>query len=101
MAEDNKQIVGYAQLIQLGNTEYELYRIYIKPGLQKQRIGTSFLNEFNKTMKSGDILTVIVKKDNEMARTFYSKSGFKQIEEHILTLEEEPITVIKYEMIIK
>ncbi|WP_425453235.1 N-acetyltransferase family protein [Cohnella lupini] len=101
VAEESNQIIGYAQLIQLSEAKYDLYRIYIKPGSQKQGIGTKFLSEFIKIMKSEDALTVTVKKDNVIGRAFYSKNGFKEVEESTLTLEGKQLAIIKYELIIK
>lgn len=51
ITEFNSEVVGYAQTRQVNEEEYELLRIYVRPGYHKQGIGKGFIQEFVQVLK--------------------------------------------------
>ncbi|WEK56086.1 MAG: GNAT family N-acetyltransferase [Candidatus Cohnella colombiensis] len=98
IAEYNKETVGYAQIIQINDNEYELLRIYVRPKYQKLGIGKAFIEEFIKDLKPFNKLIAWVEKENDIGRFFYNKCGFKEVEELIEITEGHSTTLIKYEL---
>lgn len=98
IAEFNDEVVGYAQTSQVNEEEYELLRIYIRPEYHKLGIGKSFIQEFIQGLKPIKKLFAWVAKENRIGRAFYEKSGFKEVEEMIETIEGQVKTQIKYEL---
>lgn len=78
--------------------EYELLRIYIRPEYHKMGIGKEFIQRFTQVLKPINKLLAWVGKENHRGRAFYEKSGFKEIEEMIETIEGHSKTQVKYEL---
>ncbi|SLJ96812.1 MULTISPECIES: GNAT family N-acetyltransferase [unclassified Paenibacillus] len=98
IAEFNGKVVGYAQTRQVKEEEYELLRIYIRPEYHKMGIGKEFIKRFIQILKPINKMVAWVGKENHRGRTFYEKSGFKEIEEMIETIEGHSKTQVKYEL---
>lgn len=98
IAEFNKEVVGYAQTSQVNEEEYELLRIYVLPEYHKMGIGKGFIQEYIQVLKPIKKLFAWVAKENHNGRAFYEKSGFKEVEEMIETIEGQSKTQIKYEL---
>lgn len=98
IAEFNKEVVGYAQTSQINEEEYELLRIYVRPEYHKMGIGKGFIQEYIQVLKPIKELFAWVAKENHRARAFYVKSGFKEVEEKIETIEVQSKKQIKYEL---
>ncbi|WP_054955582.1 GNAT family N-acetyltransferase [Paenibacillus dakarensis] len=98
VAECNGEVVGYAQTGQVNEEEYELLRIYIRPEYHKMGIGKGFIQEFIQLLKPVKKMFAWVAKENHTGRAFYEKSGFKETEEMIETIEGQSKTQIKYEL---
>lgn len=98
IAEFNNEVVGYAQTSQVNEEEYELLRIYIRPVYHGMGIGKGFIQKFIHVLKPIKKLFAWVGKDNHIGRTFYEKSGFKEVEEMTETIEGHSKTQIKYEL---
>jgi ribosomal protein S18 acetylase RimI-like enzyme len=100
VAENEGQVVGYAQINQMENEEYELLRIYIKPDFQQKGIGTLFINEIIRVHHPLNKLIAWVQKENKAGRTFYEKKGFIINTEVTEIIEGQPKTQLKYELVI-
>lgn len=98
IAEFNKEVVGYAQTSQINEEEYELLRIYVRPEYHKMGIGKGFIQEYIQVLKPIKKLFAWVAKENHRGRAFYVKSGFKEVEEKIETIEGQSKKQIKYEL---
>jgi diamine N-acetyltransferase len=98
IAEYNNEVVGYAQTSQVNEEEYELLRIYVRPEYHKMGIGKAFVHEFIQVLKPIKKLFAWVAKENHIGRAFYEKSGFKEAEEMIETIEGQSKTHIKYQL---
>ncbi|QOS78505.1 GNAT family N-acetyltransferase [Paenibacillus sp. JNUCC31] len=98
IAEFNDEVVGYAQTRQVKEEEYELLRIYIRPEYHKMGIGKEFIRKFTQVLKRINKLFAWVGKENQIGRAFYEKSGFKEVEEKIETIEGHSKTQVKYEL---
>ncbi|PWW39947.1 MULTISPECIES: GNAT family N-acetyltransferase [Paenibacillus] len=98
IAEFNDKVVGYAQTRQVKEEEYELLRIYIRPEYHKMGIGKEFIQRYTQILKPINKLFAWVGKENHRGRAFYEKSGFKEIEEMIETIEGQSKTQVKYEL---
>ncbi|SHN53988.1 MULTISPECIES: GNAT family N-acetyltransferase [Paenibacillus] len=98
IAEYNGEVVGYAQTRQVNEEEYELLRIYIRPEYHKMGIGKEFIKRFIQVLNPINKLFAWVGKENHRGRAFYEKSGFKEIEEMIETIEGHSKTQVKYEL---
>jgi N-acetylglutamate synthase-like GNAT family acetyltransferase len=98
IAEFNGRVGGYAQTRQVKEEEYELLRIYIRPEYHKMGIGKEFIQRFTQDLKPIYKLFAWVGKENYIGRAFYEKSGFKEIEEMIETIEGHSKTQVKYEL---
>ena len=98
IAELNDEVVGYAQTSQVNEEEYELLRIYVRPKYHKTGIGRGFIQEYIQVLKPMRKLFAWVAKENHIGRAFYEKSGFKEAEEMVETIEGHSKTQIKYEL---
>lgn len=98
IAEFNNEVVGYAQTRQVNDEEYELLRIYVRPEYHKMGIGNGFIQEYIQILKPIKKLFAWVAKENHRGRAFYEKSGFKELEEKIETIEGQNKKQIKYEL---
>lgn len=98
VAEFNNEVVGYAQTSQVNEEEYELLRIYVRPEYHKMGIGKGFIQEYIQVLKPIKKLFAWVAKENHRGRAFYEKSGFKEVEEKIETIEGQSKKQIKYEL---
>ncbi|MGV2883968.1 GNAT family N-acetyltransferase [Paenibacillus taichungensis] len=98
IAEFNGKVAGYAQTRQVKEEEYELLRIYIRPEYHKMGIGKEFIQRFTQVLKPINKLFAWVGKENHIGRAFYEKSGFKEIEMMIETIEGHSKTQVKYEL---
>ncbi|MEF3353906.1 GNAT family N-acetyltransferase [Paenibacillus sp. GYB006] len=98
IAEFNNEVVGYAQTRQVNEEDYELLRIYIRPGYHKQGIGNEFIQEFVQVLKPIKKMFAWVAKDNHIGRAFYEKRGFKEVEEKVETIDGNSKIQIKYEL---
>lgn len=101
IAEFNNEVVGYAQTRQVNEEDYELLRIYVRPGYHKQGIGNGFIEEFVHVLKPIKKLFAWVAKDNHIGRAFYEKKGFKEVEEKVETIDGNSKIQTKYELEIK
>ena len=79
IAEENKKIIGYAQV---GKTEglWELLRIYISPVLIGKGIGAELMARVEKFLKKKKATKYIARPHvrNQIAKNFYKKMGFKR-----------------------
>ncbi|QYR19637.1 GNAT family N-acetyltransferase [Paenibacillus sp. sptzw28] len=98
IAEYNNEVVGFAQTSQVNDEDYELLRIYVRPEYHKIGIGNGFIQEFIQVLKPIKKLIAWVAKENHIGRSFYEKSGFKESEEKIETIEGQSKTQKKYEL---
>ncbi|OPG99600.1 hypothetical protein B2I21_01000 [Chryseobacterium mucoviscidosis] len=98
IAEFNDEVVGYAQTRQVNEEEYELLRIYIRPKYHKMGIGGEFILKFIQILNPIKKMFAWVGKENPIGRAFYEKSGFKEREEKIETIEGQSKTQVKYEL---
>lgn len=95
----NDQLAGYlklnikqAQSEKFADNALEIERIYLKPGFQRQGLGTAL---FNKTIELAakqrvDRIWLGVWENNTLAQKFYHKLGFKQIGDHVFQLGTDP-----------
>jgi N-acetylglutamate synthase-like GNAT family acetyltransferase len=98
IAEYNDEVVGYAQTSQVSDEEYELRRIYVRPEYHKMGIGKGFIQESIQVLKPLKKLFAWVAKENHIGRAFYEKSGFKEAEEMIETIDGHSKTQVRYEL---
>lgn len=98
IAEFNNEVVGYAQTSQVNEEEYELLRIYVRPEYHKMGIGKGFIQEYIQVLKPIKKLFAWVAKENHRGIAFYEKSGFRELEEKIETIEGQSKKQIKYEL---
>ncbi|MEM3581223.1 MAG: GNAT family N-acetyltransferase [Candidatus Bathyarchaeia archaeon] len=83
LAISGDEIIGFAQTIQQDAVTTELDRIIVFPQYTRKGIGALLLGEVIKDQKQMKIKSIIVKagKEENHARRFYEKNGFKQIGE--------------------
>lgn len=98
IAEFKGEVVGYAQTSQVSEEEYELLRIYVRPEFHKMGIGKGFIQEYIQILEPIKKLFAWVAKENHIGRSFYEKSGFKEVEEMIETIAGQSKAQIKYEL---
>lgn len=101
LAFKDDEIVGFAQTIQQDATTVELDRIIVFPQHAGKGIGTQLLDEVIKDQKQNGITRIIVNagKEEDHARRFYEKNGFKQITE--MTIDApwgKKLTLITYQL---
>jgi ribosomal protein S18 acetylase RimI-like enzyme len=80
---DRHEILGFAQTVQHNTNIVELDRIVVFPEYMRKGIGTMVLNRVIEDVKLKKIKSLIVNagKDEEHARRFYEKNGFKILKE--------------------
>lgn len=104
LAHDSDELVGFAQVIRRDATTAELDRIVIFPKHAGKGIGTRLLRCALTDQRRKGIRTVVVNagRDEEHARRFYEKNGFKQTGEATI---EAPwggrLNLVTYELPIK
>lgn len=83
LALENNEIMGFAQTIQQNANTVELDRIIILPEHTRKGLGTQLLNQVLIDQEQKGINNIIVNtgKEENQARRFYEKNGFKQIKE--------------------
>lgn len=83
LALENNEITGFAQTIQQNAETVELDRIIIFPEHMRKGIGTQLLKQVIIDQEQKGINNIIVNtgKEENQARRFYEKNGFKQIKE--------------------
>jgi len=101
LALENNEILGFAQTIQRDANTAELDRIMIFPQHARKGIGTQLLQQVLKDQKQKGNSTIIVntEKEENRARRFYEKNGFKQIKEApIKTPWGKNLTLVTYQL---
>lgn len=104
LALENDEIVGFAQTIQLNVDTVELDRIVVFPQYARKGIGTKLLQQVVLDQKQKGIGKIIVYagKEENHARKFYEKNGFKHIKE--ATIEApwgKKLTLVTYQLHLK
>lgn len=99
LALEDKEIVGFAQIIQQDAKTIELDRIIVF--FPRKGIGTQLLKEIIQDQKQNGVKNIIVAtgKEEDHARQFYEKNGFKQVDEKIMdTPWGNKLTIIIYNL---
>jgi len=99
LALEDKEIVGFAQIIQQDAKTIELDRIIVF--FPRKGIGTQLLKEIIQDQKQNGVKNIIVAtgKEEDHARQFYEKNGFKQVDEKIIdTPWGSKLTIIIYNL---
>lgn len=83
MALKDSEIIGFAQIIEWDASTAELDRIIIFPQHARKGVGTRLLHEALADQKQKGVKKIIANagKEENHARRFYEKNGFKQIKE--------------------
>lgn len=83
---NRSEILGFAQIVGHDPTTVELDRIVVFPEYERMGIGTKMLERAIADQKKERVRTLIVKagRDEDHARAFYEKNGFKQVKEETL-----------------
>jgi len=86
LALENDTIIGFAQMIKQQATIAELDRLIVLPEHARRGIGTQLLREGVIHQRSEGIRTIVVNagKQEEQARRFYEKNGFKLTNETMI-----------------
>jgi N-acetylglutamate synthase-like GNAT family acetyltransferase len=81
--ENDRKILGFAQIIRQNTGTAELDRIIVFPEYTGKGIGTRLLTKALSDQKRKGIKTIIVRtgKNETQARKFYERNGFKQTAE--------------------
>lgn len=101
---ENNEITGFAQIIQHDANTVELDRIIILPEHTRKGLGTQLLNQIIMDQKQKGIDNIIVKtgKEENQARRFYEKNGFKQTKETTIdTPWGKKLTLITYSLCLR
>ncbi|MEM2104838.1 MAG: GNAT family N-acetyltransferase [Candidatus Bathyarchaeia archaeon] len=99
LALENNEIIGFAQTIQHDANTAELDRIIILPEYTKKGLGTHLLNQVITDQKQKGISNIIANagKEENQARRFYEKNGFKPIKETTITTPwGKKLTLVTY-----
>lgn len=86
LAFENDEITGFAQTIQQNADTAVLDRMIVFPEHTRKGIGTRMLNKVIADERKRGIKSIIVNvgRDENHARRFYEKNGFKKVEEEII-----------------
>lgn len=76
VAEYKSQIIGFAQAYDHGPL-VELARLYVLPHYQRKGVGSALLRKAAEFVPAGKKLSLNVHRDNDKARNFYEKHGFR------------------------
>lgn len=84
IAEEEKNIIGYAVALPLGNNTFDLESIAVSPTSQNRGIGKMLMYEIERQMiaRGGKVSILEVRDKNEKAIKFYQDLGYS-IMEHI------------------
>lgn len=101
LALENDKIIGFAQMMGQQESIAELDRLIIFPEHARRGIGTQLLREALIDQRSKGIRTIVVNagKQEEQARRFYEKSGFKLTDE--ITVDApwgKKLTLVTYQL---
>ena len=99
--ENGCKILGFAQTIPQTDNATELDRIVVFPDYTRKGIGTLMLTRILKDQERKNAKTVIVNagKEEEHARRFYEKNGFKPIKETTIDAPwGNKMTLITYQL---
>lgn len=100
LALEGNEIIGFAQVNPEDHAKVELDRIVVFPEHARKGIGTLLLQEAFSDQKRRGVKTMIVNvgRDEEHARKFYEKNGFKEISQ--VTIDApwgSKLTLVTYE----
>lgn len=104
LALEDKEIIGFAQIVQQDAETIELDRIIIFPQYTRRGIGTQLLQKIIQDQKQNGVNNIIATtgKEENQARQFYEKNGFKKIEEGIIdTPWGKKLAIVKYQLYLK
>jgi len=101
--KNRSSILGFAQIIEQDSISVELDRIVVFPEYERKGIGTKLLKRAVADQKKRKTKTIVVMtgRDENHARAFYEKNGFKQVKEEMLEFpwgKKIPIVVYHFEL---
>jgi len=101
LAFENGTVIGFAQMIRQQETVAELDRLIIFPEHARKGIGTQLLREVVIDQRSEGIQTIVVSagKQEEQARRFYEKNGFRLTNETTIDAPwGKKLTLVTYQL---
>jgi ribosomal protein S18 acetylase RimI-like enzyme len=98
VAASGQQVVGFAQYLRRFDGDGELARIYVHPDHQRRGIGRAFLKSGLAALDAAGIgqCYVSVEMDNNPARAFYERFGFRLRREYGRFFGDQIIRLAEY-----
>lgn len=91
------KVVGYAQLVERSDTQWDLIRLYVHPDHQRRGLGQGFLQVGARAMKAegGEFCYASVETENKSARAFYQRFGFQEYRDFARFLGNQVIRLLE------
>lgn len=98
VAEVDERVVGYASTQERTTDAAELTSLYVLPAHHGKGIGTALLRHEQQALRDRGIEVLLVRalRENAIARRFYERHGFEQIEDKTEKLGDQQIVEVIY-----
>lgn len=98
VAEVGERVVGYASSVERTAEAAELTSLYVLPECQGRGIGTALLEHELATLVERGMTVVLVSalRENQPARRFYERRGFRAFDERTIPLGDQQIVEVVY-----
>ncbi|WP_239255645.1 GNAT family N-acetyltransferase [Listeria ilorinensis] len=98
VAEQDSELIGFANFVELAKGKSELAAFYLDPALKYKGYGTQLLAEGIKLFNIPLPMFVNVEKGNEQAIRFYAARGFHKMEEFTEDFYGYDLETIRYQL---
>jgi len=99
VVKEGNKIVATCNTGEINTKEVEIQRLHVKPGYQRQGLGTTILDHVIESFPKHHKFRIEVEETNSRAVAFYKKYGFRKTKKIILEIDSIKIPCI--EMILK